>query len=128
MTFLVDVNRSHSRFKQIEKATKSLLGSEGGSSTSSGLLGVGQLEARDALEVHHLQHVLGLGVDLDDVQLEGGHVRNVVVSALALLFLQLDGDTSDGGSLETLHLKINKYFEKPFSENDLHRIKEFLAK
>jgi hypothetical protein len=42
--------------------------------------------------------------------------------------LQLDGDTSDGGSLETLHLKINKYFEKPFSENDLHRIKEFLAK
>ena len=113
------LNRSHSRFKQIEKATKSLLGSEGGSSTSSGLLGVGQLEARDALEVHHLQHVLCLGIDLDDVQLEGGHVRNVVVSALALLFLQLDGDTSDGGSLETLHLKINKYFEMPFSENDL---------
>jgi hypothetical protein len=28
---------------------------------------------------------------------------NVVVSALALLLLQLDGDTSDGGSLETLH-------------------------
>ena len=27
----------------------------------------GHLESRNALEVHHLQHLLGLGVNLDDV-------------------------------------------------------------
>ena len=27
----------------------------------------GHLEARDGLEVHHLQHLLGLSVDLDDI-------------------------------------------------------------
>ena len=27
----------------------------------------GHLEAGDRLEVHHLQHLLGLGIDLDDI-------------------------------------------------------------
>ena len=30
-------------------------------------------------------------------------IRNVVISSFSLLFLQLDGDTSDGASLQTLH-------------------------
>ncbi len=65
--------------------------------------GVGDLKAGDGLEVHHLQHVLGLGVDLDDVLLKSGHVGHVVVPSLALLLLQLDRDAADGRPLEPLH-------------------------
>merc|ERR550539_2001758 len=63
----------------------------------------GHLESRNALEVHHLQHLLGLGVNLDDVLLQLGHVGDVVVSPLTLLLLQLDGDASHGAALESLH-------------------------
>ena len=79
-----------------EKIEQGCLCSEWSGTSGSGLLGVGQLKAGNTLEVHHLQHVLGLCVHLDNVQLEGGHVRNVVVPALALLLLELDGDSANG--------------------------------
>lgn len=62
-----------------------------------------ELEAGDALEVHHLEHLLGLGVDLDDVLFKSGHVGNVVVPPLSLLFLQLDRDAADCRPLQPLH-------------------------
>ena len=62
-----------------------------------------ELEAGDALEVHHLEHLLGLGVDLDDVLLEGGDVGHVVVPPLPLLLLQLDGDAAHRRPLQPLH-------------------------
>ena len=37
------------------------------SAASAAAPGGGELEAGDALEVHHLQHLLGLAVNLDDV-------------------------------------------------------------
>ena len=36
----------------------------------------GHLEPRDGLEIHHLQHLLGLGIDLDDI-LETKGVKNI---------------------------------------------------
>ena len=33
----------------------------------SGSVAGGHLQARDGLEIHHLQHLLGLGVDLVDI-------------------------------------------------------------
>ena len=62
-----------------------------------------ELEAGDALEVHHLEHLLGLGVNLDDVLFQGGDVRDVVVPPLPLLFLQLDRDATDCRPLQPLH-------------------------
>ena len=62
-----------------------------------------ELEAGDALEVHHLEHLLGLGVDLDDVLLESGDVGHVVVPPLPLLLLQLDGDAAHRRPLQPLH-------------------------
>ena len=62
-----------------------------------------ELEAGDALEVHHLEHLLGLGVDLDDVLLEGGDVGHVVVPPLPLLLLQLDRDAAHRRPLQPLH-------------------------
>ena len=48
---------------------------------------------------------LGVGVDLErvDGDVEGRNFRNVVILALALLLLQLEGDTTDGAALDTLH-------------------------
>lgn len=63
----------------------------------------GELEAGDVLHVHELEHLLGLGVDLNDVLLQGGNVGHVVIPTLPLLLLQLDGDTPDGGALQPLH-------------------------
>merc|ERR1719452_129721 len=61
------------------------------------------LETRDALEVHHLQHLLGLSINLDDVLFQGRNIWDEVVPSLPLLFLQLDGDASHGGALKPLH-------------------------
>ena len=36
-------------------------------STTSTTCSSGHLESRNALEVHHLQHLLGLGINLDDI-------------------------------------------------------------
>lgn len=49
------------------------------------------------------EHVLGVRVDLDDVLFQGGDLRNVVIPPLTLLFLKLDGDSTDSTLLDTLH-------------------------
>ncbi len=48
---------------------------------------------------------LGVGVDLQGVDgdVESGDLGDVVVLALALLLLELEGDTTDGAALDTLH-------------------------
>lgn len=79
--------------------------------TAEGLgvgLRLGQLKSGDVVEFEHLQHLLGLWVDLDDVLLQGGHVWDVVVATFTLLFLQLDRDTADLRVAQTLHQMRNK--------------------
>ena len=48
---------------------------------------------------------LGVGVDLktSDARVEGGDLGHVVVLALTLLLLELEGDATDGALLDTLH-------------------------
>ena len=48
---------------------------------------------------------LGVGIDLQGVDgdVESGDLGDVVVLALALLLLELEGDTADGALLDTLH-------------------------
>lgn len=57
---------------------------------------------------HRFEQVLGVGVDvqlarfgLGDVQ--SGDLRDILVLALTLLFLQLEGDTADRATLDSLH-------------------------
>ena len=63
----------------------------------------------DAVEAHGLEQVLGLLVDVELAALrvlrevEGGHFGHVLILALALLFLQLEGDTAHWATLDTLH-------------------------
>ncbi len=64
--------------------------------------GRGELDG-DGAEVHHLEHVLGLAVHLEDVVFEGGDVGDVVVPPLSLLLLQLDGDPAHCGALQPFH-------------------------
>lgn len=48
---------------------------------------------------------LGVGIDLQGVDgdVESGDLGDVVVLALALLLLELEGNTTDGATLDTLH-------------------------
>ena len=48
---------------------------------------------------------LGVRIDLktSDAGVESGDLRNVVVLSLTLFLLQLEGDTTDGALLDTLH-------------------------
>ena len=63
----------------------------------------------DAIEAHGLEQVLGLLVDVELAALavlrevEGGYFGHVLILALALFFLQLEGDAADGTALDTLH-------------------------
>jgi len=66
-------------------------------------VGLGELQATDVVEVQQFQHLLGVGVDLDDVLLQSGDGRDVVVATLTLLLLQLDGNTTDLGVAQTAH-------------------------
>jgi len=55
-----------------------------------------------------LEEVLGLGVDIELATLRLGEVESrdlgdVLIFALALLFLELERDTADGSTLDTLH-------------------------
>jgi len=58
---------------------------------------------------HGSQKVLGLLVDIEHAglavlrEVEGGHLWHVLVLALTLLFLKLEGDTADWATLDTLH-------------------------
>ena len=46
------------------------------------------------VDVEAVEHALGVGVNVDDILVEGRAVGNVVHAALALLLLQLEGDTA----------------------------------
>lgn len=56
-----------------------------------------------------LEEVLGLAVDVELAALgvlgevESGNLGNVLILALTLLLLKLEGDTADGTTLNTLH-------------------------
>lgn len=56
-----------------------------------------------------LEQVLGLGIDVQLARLgvlgevESGDLGDVLILALTLLLLQLEGDTTDGTVLDTLH-------------------------
>merc|ERR1719347_2568561 len=77
-------------------------------STSPTASSSSHLESRDALKVHHLQHLLGLGIDLDDILFQSRDIWDIVVSSLPLFFLKLDGNASHCGSLQPLHEVSNK--------------------
>lgn len=66
-------------------------------------VGLGQLESTNVVEVQKLQHLLGVGIDLNDVLLQGGNGGHVVVTTLTLLLLQLNGDTTHLGVTQAAH-------------------------
>jgi len=68
----------------------------------SGAVTGGELDG-DGCKVHHLQHLLGLGINLDNILFKSRDVWNVVVPSLPLFLLQLDGDSPNGAALKTLH-------------------------
>ena len=57
---------------------------------------------------HALQHVLGVGIDIQLTRLglrniQGRNLRDVLILALTLLLLELEGDTANRTALDTLH-------------------------
>lgn len=66
-------------------------------------VGLCQLQATNVVEVQQLQHLLGVGIDLDDVLLQSGDGGHVVVTTLTLLLLQLNGNTTHLGVTQATH-------------------------
>lgn len=56
-----------------------------------------------------LEEILGLGVDIELAglgvlgEVQSGDLRNVLILALTLLLLKLEGDTADRATLNALH-------------------------
>lgn len=62
----------------------------------------------EIVEAHGLEKVLGVGIDIELAGLglgniQSGNLRNVLILALTLLLLQLERDTADRATLDTLH-------------------------
>lgn len=62
----------------------------------------------EIVEAHGLEKVLGVGIDIELAGLglgniQSGDLRNVLILALTLLLLQLERDTADRATLDTLH-------------------------
>jgi hypothetical protein len=63
----------------------------------------------DGVEAHGLKEVLGLLVNVQGAvlavlrEVESGDLGDVLILALTLLFLELEGDATDGTALDTLH-------------------------
>jgi hypothetical protein len=58
---------------------------------------------------HRLEEVLGVGIDIELAGLGLGDIQSrdlgdVLILALTLLLLKLEGDTADGTTLNALHL------------------------
>ena len=64
---------------------------------------VGNLKTRQVSETNSLQHLVGGVVDLESIGLNGRDIRDVVILALTLLLLQLEGNATDGTLLNTSH-------------------------
>jgi len=64
--------------------------------------GTGDLNVGD-VDLQLLEHVHGVVVDLDGLVGNSGNLRDVVHAALALLLLELEGDATNGATLNTLH-------------------------
>ena len=60
-------------------------------------------DLRHVAKVELAEHLLGVGVDLNDVEGNLRDVRDVVVLALTLLLLELEGNALDGALLNTAH-------------------------
>lgn len=72
------------------------------------VLGDGDDGDGDGVEAEVLEQVLGLVVDLNLARgvvagVKSRDLRNVLILALTLLLLKLEGDTTDGTTLDTLH-------------------------
>ena len=52
-----------------------------------------QLKCGNTVEKHNFQHILGLGINLNNILFQGGNLRNMIILALTLFFLKLDGNT-----------------------------------
>eukprot|EP00467_Chlorarachnion_reptans_P024516 CAMPEP_0114500120 /NCGR_PEP_ID=MMETSP0109-20121206/7788_1 /TAXON_ID=29199 /ORGANISM="Chlorarachnion reptans, Strain CCCM449" /LENGTH=145 /DNA_ID=CAMNT_0001677747 /DNA_START=320 /DNA_END=757 /DNA_ORIENTATION=+ len=57
----------------------------------------------DVDEVERLEELLSVLADLDAGRVDFGFLRNAIHSTLALLLLELQGDTPDGTISQTLH-------------------------
>ncbi len=64
---------------------------------------VSDLHALEVPELEGLEHVPGVGVDLDEILLKGGDLRDEVHAPLTLLLLELEGDVADRATLDALH-------------------------
>jgi len=65
--------------------------------------GVDNLKFGDVAQFQHFQHVLGLNINFNSVDIQDGGLWDVVVSSLTLFLLQFDGNTSYSLVLKTFH-------------------------
>ena len=62
-----------------------------------------RLDVQETVHAHVLEHVAGVGVDSDSVDIAFGTVWHKLQSALALLLLQFEGYAADWTALDPLH-------------------------
>ena len=55
------------------------------------------------LDVHSLEHLFSLLINIDDFSLKSRLLRDEIKTTLSFFLLKLKGDTTDGTSLDSLH-------------------------
>ena len=93
---------------QVSSMGTDLAGTEAAGALGDLLLADGDNVDLEVVEAHVLEQGLGVGVDVELAGLGLGDIQSrdlgdVLVLALTLLLLELEGDTADGATLDTLH-------------------------
>ena len=94
------------------------------------LLDLGGGDTLEGLKVKGLEQVLGLGIDLDSRGIQSRELGDVVILALTLLLLKLEGDTTNGSTLNTLHQmggETSNLVTKTLGSNDSNLVANLLV-
>lgn len=62
-----------------------------------------ELQVGEAADLQELQHFLSVRIYFSDFLIQGGDLRDTIISPFSLLLLQLDGSTPHRASLNPLH-------------------------
>lgn len=92
--------------------------------------GVSDLNTRKVFKVDSLQEFLSLRVNFDSRSVQSREFGNVVVTTFTFFFLQLEGDTADGTTRDTLHQvggETSNLVTKTLGLNDGDFVKDLLV-
>ena len=92
--------------------------------------GINDLQARDGIESKSSQEAVCVGIHINSGDSQSRDLGNVLIFSLSLLFLEFEGDATDGSTLNTFHQvsrESSNLVSQTLGGDDGHLITELLV-